>query len=153
MTDISKLSNDIRDWQFSLSDKDLVVFEEYQNTLNHYSSLQEEEEEESKDIDDDMADVGLFGLMVKPKDIAIYNSPFGPVRIPELTDPTKHFKLWTMYSKVQLSPYLLSKIEKLNGVETLEVLTRYRARIGISPLFQDGMILNSIKEIIEQSVT
>lgn len=138
-----KLSSDIRDWQYNLDEKDLVVFEEYANTL----------ERSSKDNDDDDESDGFSeeDYPIKLKELAMYNSHVGPIMVPEFTDPTKHFKLWTIYSKVPLSSKILLNIENTTGVETIEALTRYRARVGICPLFKDRPTLDHIKKIIEDA--
>lgn len=138
-----QLSDDIREWSHQLDDEKLVIFEEYLKTLKR-SKNEEEDEEEILDIDDE-------DYPVKIKELSLYRSPIGPVLVPELTDPTKHFKLWTMYSKVMLTKNILLDIEDTLGVETIEILTPYRARIGIAPLFQDGPILKNITKIIHNS--
>lgn len=140
---MSNLSDDIREWCLEIGDKDLVIFEDYRKTM----SRSQNEEETSEDIEEDESD-----FPIKLKDMPnIYNSYVGPVLIPELTDATKFFKLWTIYSKIPLNKKLLSKIEISPGIETIEALTRYRARIGICPLFKDNEVMTKVKKIIEDS--
>lgn len=138
----NKLSDDIREWCLELSEDDLVLFEDYRKTLSRGNF--------DEDIDNELDDDELESdFPIKLKDMPnICISPMGPVLIPELTDANKYFKLWTMYSKIPLSTKILSKIESSPGIETIELLTRYRARIGICPLFKDHEVMNKIKKIL-----
>lgn len=140
---MSNLSDDIREWCLEIDDKDLVIFEDYRKTMSRI-----QDEEDINEEDDNESD-----FPIKLKDMPnIYSSYIGPVLIPELADATKFFKLWTIYSKIPLNKKLLSKIEISPGIETIEALTRYRARIGICPLYKDSEVMTKIKKIIEESV-
>lgn len=144
--DKEQLSKDIRDWHYELDKDRVVMFEEYKNTLERSKEEDNKEEDDSEFGEDD------YDLPLNLKQLAIYNSPVGPVMMPEMTDPTKHFKLWTMYTKVQLTPKLLLKIESIEGIESLEAISRYRARIGIGPLFKDRPVMNNITTLIKDSI-
>lgn len=139
---IMKLSDDIREWCLELEDDDVVLFEDFRKTLirGHFED-EEEDLENEEEFESDFP--------IKLKDMPnICMSPMGPVLIPELTNANQYFKLWTLYSKIPLSARILAKIESSPGIETIEPLTRYRARIGICPLFKDYEVMNEIKKII-----
>lgn len=140
-----KLSDDIRDWYYQIDKNKVVIFEEYKNTLDRSGTTNEEEiEEDSEEEETD--------LPLKLKELAIYHSSIGPVMIPEFSDPTKHFKLWTMYTSIPLTTKLLVNIEKTDGIESLEPLSRYRARIGIGPLFKDGIVIGNVTKLIKEAI-
>lgn len=140
----NNLSDDIRDWHYQVDKDKVVIFEEYKNTIERSSK---------KDIDDpeDLEMGEDSGAALKLNELAIYHSSMGPVILPEFNDPTKHFKLWTMYTNIPLTPRLLLKIENADGIESLEPLSRYRARIGIGPLFKDGPVMNNVTKIIKDA--
>lgn len=140
-----KLSNNIREWQFK--DK-LVIFEEFKVTLKRSESKSSKEDDDYYDEEDEEE------YPIKLKDISYVHSgqiisPFHP----EMAEPDKHFKLWTLYTKVPLTTKLCLKIEKIIGVESLEIISKYRARVGIGPLFKDGLVMREIKSIIQQSLS
>lgn len=142
MSKENKLSNNIRDWQFK--DK-LIIFEEFKSTLKRSESNKNEEDDYDEDDENEYP--------IKLKELAYIQAshmqqPFHP----EMVDPDKHFKLWTIYTKVPLTTKLCLKIENVVGVESLEVISKYRARIGIAPLFKDGLVMMSIKSLIHQSL-
>lgn len=141
-----KLSDDIREWCLELEDDDMVLFEDFRKTLIR-GQIEDEEDEIENEFEESESD-----FPIKLKDMPnICMSPMGPVLIPELTNANQYFKLWTLYSKIPLSNRILSKIESSPGIETIEPLTRYRARIGICPLFKDYEVMNKIKKIIIDS--
>lgn len=134
-----KLSNDIRDWQFKDT---LVVFEEFQSTLKR-------SEDDSVDTDDE----DDYIISTKSKEMTlVHPSQLSNNFHPEFLDPEKHFKLWTVYTKIPLTTKVLLKIENTDGIESIEALSKYRARIGIGPLFKDGPVMLDVKNIIFQSL-
>jgi len=141
---MKKLSEDIREWCLELEDKDLVIFEEYRKTISR------SEEESDEDLDDKFVEED-DGFPIKLKEMMMFHNGFNPTMAPEFNDPIKHFKLWTIHTKVTLTTQILSNIEKINGIETIEAISRYRARIGIGPLFKDNIVMSTIKKIIEDS--
>jgi hypothetical protein len=54
------------------------------------------------------------------------------------------FNFWIGHTNFDLSSKLSTIIEKTNGVETLDVFTRYRFRIGIGQLFNSSDVMSNI---------
>ena len=42
----------------------------------------------------------------------------------------------------------MTRIEKIEGIEVLDILTRYRFRVGIAKLFRDREVMSAIQEVI-----
>lgn len=86
----------------------------------------------------------------KVKGMPILSTPFGPLSITEHSLAANQFDFWNMHTNFDITPEIFAEIEKVDGVETLNVLTRYRLRVGlsISGLF-DGTI---VKQNIEKTV-
>lgn len=136
--DKRKLSLDIQDWCHEVDDTDLVVFERFTATHERSDTLDDTQEEEDVNIPD-----------IQGQSLAVYNTPFGIVKMPEFSDINKHFKLWTMYTRYPITNQLRDTVDKTNGVETFEIFTPYRARIGICPLYKDGQVLEVIQKTIQ----
>ena len=142
--DEDKLSTNIKDWQFR--DK-LVIFEEFKITLKRSEAKDEENDFYDEDEDE-------IGYPIKLKELGyIHATQMQSAFHPEMANPDKHFKLWTIYTKVPLTTKLCINIENVVGVESLEVISKYRARIGIAPLFKDGLVMRDIKTLIHQSLS
>jgi hypothetical protein len=83
----------------------------------------------------------------------VIHTPFGFFSVTEHILATDRFDFWLLHTNFNLTPEIVEKIELVDGVETLDVLTRYRARIGIpktSGLFtSEGVKLAIQKAILE----
>ena len=136
------LNLDIKDWCHQIKKDALVIFEPFSNTI-----LRSEDKKDSEGYTEDDEDED--GPFMKMSSLAVYQSPYGMIKMPEFCDITKHFKLWTMYVTNPITDKLRDHINKTLGIETFEIFTPYRARIGICPLYKDHEVLNKIKTAIE----
>ena len=78
----------------------------------------------------------------------IASTPHGFVSLTEHSFASKHFDFWTLHYTQDITTELADIIEKCDGVETFNILTRYRARIGFNrPLIQSGAFnLNTLRK-------
>lgn len=73
-------------------------------------------------------------------------TPFGIIPMTEHSCPGKLFKFWTGHANFNITRELALLISRIPGVETLNIWTRYRFRIGIGKLFDDKIVMFNIKE-------
>lgn len=73
-------------------------------------------------------------------------TPFGIIPLTEHTHPGKLFKFWTGHSNFSLTKELAILMADIPGIETLNIWTRYRFRIGIGKLFDDKVVMFNLKE-------
>jgi hypothetical protein len=72
----------------------------------------------------------------KPQDVyaidhqKILSTPFGLLTLNSNTLAINNFDFWIMHTNFDLTQNIAEKIARVPGVETLEILTRYRARLG-----------------------
>lgn len=71
----------------------------------------------------------------KPQQVPAIVSPFGIYPIGDSNDPEKVYHLYMCHSTCSLTQRVVEEIEKLPGVETLEIHSRYRFRVGIGLAF------------------
>lgn len=74
----------------------------------------------------------------------IIMTPFGAIPYTENTASSKIFNFWTGHSNFSISKPIAEIIEDTEGVETLDIFTRYRFRISIGKAFQDSSVMRSI---------
>jgi len=74
-------------------------------------------------------------------------TPFG-VFSPEKISIGKHFKFWIGHTNFTISSKIASIIENTEGVEVLNVYTRYRFRIAVGHSFSDRHIMHLINKRI-----
>lgn len=76
-------------------------------------------------------------------------TPVGLIPMNEHTDCDKIFNFWTGHSNFNLTSNIAKIIESVEGVETLDIFTRYRFRVSIGKAFVDRNVMNTItSEII-----
>jgi len=73
-------------------------------------------------------------------------TPMGMIPLNEQTACTKTFKFWIGHTNFTISANHKNIIENTEGVETLDVFTRYRFRIAVGKAFQDREIMQNIQE-------
>lgn len=71
-------------------------------------------------------------------------TPMGLIPYDEHNAASKSFNFWTGHTNFNLSAPITKMIEKTDGVETLDIFTRYRFRIGIGKLFKPSDVMSEI---------
>jgi hypothetical protein len=82
------------------------------------------------------------------KQVKVISTPMGIVPINENTASGKIFNFWTGHTNFDITKGVFNILEVVDGVETLDVFTRYRFRIGIGKAFTDSYVMNNIQNSI-----
>jgi len=90
-------------------------------------------------IDDDEMEMRPIKAIATPMGIIPYN---------ELTAPSSLFNFWVGHSNFDINKKIANIIEKSEGVEILDIFTRYRFRIGIGKCFNDSETMKLINDKI-----
>lgn len=98
------------------------------------SQGEQEEEQETGDINN--------------KGIKVIATPMGIIPYNEFTASGKIFNFWTGHTNFKITEDIFNIMENVLGVETLDVFTPYRFRIGIGKAFDATMIKQDINEAI-----
>ena len=85
-------------------------------------------------------------LQSKPTKVIV--TPMGLVPYTENTDSSKIFKFWVGHANFDITHDIVFIIEQTEGVETLDVYTRYRFRISVGKSFNDRDIMSNINSNI-----
>lgn len=94
---------------------------------------------DDKDMDED-----TYTELEQKKPLRVIMTPMGMIPAPEHSDPQKVFNLWTAHTNFDITPTILSIIERTDGVETIDVYTRYRMRVGIGKMFDEETTIKNI---------
>lgn len=80
----------------------------------------------------------------------LLSTPFGVLPLQPSMLASKDFYFIVLQTNFNLDMPLIQKIEKIDGVETLDIYTRYRARVGIpkSGLFDIEQVKREIEEAL-----
>lgn len=71
-------------------------------------------------------------------------TPMGVMPITDNTISTKIFNFWTGHTNFNISRNIANTIQNCEGVESLDIFTRYRFRISIGKAFKDSEVMNTI---------
>lgn len=76
------------------------------------------------------------------------STPFGIIPFNENTASSEIFNFWTGHSNFAITLKIASIIENVDGVETLNVFTKYRFRIAVGKAFVDSEVMRNINNQI-----
>lgn len=87
------------------------------------------------------------------KPIKVIASPLGLIPYNEYTASSKIFKFWIGHTNFNISANIKNIIEQTDGVEILDIFTRYRFRIAIGKCFEDAEVMNKITQNVYENFT
>lgn len=123
----------------------LIVWEKWKDPLG----FDEEDIELDNDIDNeyDNGDENIsqqINTKIKKIKCQILNTPFGLIPLNENTASGEIFNFWTGHTNFAITEEIANIIEDTEGVETLNIFTKYRFRIAIGKAFSDSVIMRCI---------
>jgi hypothetical protein len=123
--------------------KKKIVWEKWKDPmLSNY----DETEWPGYDLDEDGNKIPVHTVERQP----VMHTPFGMLSVMDHAMAHKQFDFWVMHTNFGLTDELAAIIEQVPGVETLEVYTRYRARVGFprSGLFKPRDVMGEIQQVV-----
>lgn len=124
---------------FGADDEDVLgqlepeFYDEENNPIKTDDKVEEEEEDKSSK---------------KASSIRVMATPMGIIPITENTSSSKIFNFWMGHTNFSITHRIAEIIEETNGVETLDVFTRYRFRIAIGKAFTDSGVMKNINDSV-----
>ena len=82
------------------------------------------------------------------KQVKVISTPMGIVPLNEHTSSGKIFNFWTGHTNFNITKGVSTILDNTDGVETLDIFTRYRFRIGIGKAFTDSVVMNNIQQLV-----
>ena len=73
-------------------------------------------------------------------------TPMGTMPIPPYKP--ENFNFWMGYTNFDITPQIKNIVESTEGVEILDIFTRYRMRIGIGKVFTHGEVMHKINSAV-----
>ena len=99
------------------------------------------------DHDDENPEAQIPAI-TKNKQVKVIATPMGIVPINEYTASGKIFNFWVGHTNFNITKYVAQIIEETDGVESLDIFTRYRFRISIGKAFTDSIVMRDINSRI-----
>lgn len=118
--------------------KKLIAWEKWNDPFAHLV-----EDEDSDDDEPTFERKGHKAVMTQ----------MGIFPVTEYSQPGKTFNFWIGYTNFPITRKVHKLINNMTGVETLDVFTKYRFRIGVGKLFDEASVMRAIdKGLIEHYV-
>jgi hypothetical protein len=124
-------------WIDPFGEKEDELSDDFDNFYDSDSDDLDEEEEEN-----------LSSLMNQPKPIKVIATPMGIIPVNDNTASGKIFNFWIGHTNFNITAEISRIIEACDGVECLNVFTRYRFRIAIGKAFTDSVVMKEIQDTI-----
>ena len=84
--------------------------------------------------------------------VKIISTPMGLIPI-DSNMTNKLFNFWTGHTNFDITKKIKDTIESTEGVETLEIYTRYRFRVGVGKAFNDSDVMRRINKNVYDEIT
>ena len=116
------------------ADMDEVKWTDYDNNIDNLNEDIEEEDEDGSKI------------IKNTRSIKVIASPMGLIPYNEHTASSKIFNFWLGHTNFNISEKIQKIVETCDGVEILDIFTRYRFRIAIGKCFNDSDTMKDIND-------
>jgi hypothetical protein len=77
-------------------------------------------------------------------------SKIGLIPYNEFSASGKIFNFWVGHTNFDITPDIVNLLDNSDGVEILDIFTRYRFRIAIGKSFKDQYVMNNINLLIKE---
>lgn len=105
------------------------------------------------DSEDDIEETTIPQLIKREsKQIKVISTPMGIIPVNENTVSGKIFNFWMGHTNFNITQHIAETIEQINGVETLDIFTRYRFRISVGKAFDDSEIMRKINTSVYREI-
>jgi len=130
----------------------IIVWEKWRDPLG-YDDIEEKFSEENLNHTDDIEDEDIQedeepSVFVKKIKDQFALTPLGLIPLTENTVSSKIFNFWTGHTTFTISAPIANIIENVDGIETLDIFTRYRFRVSVGKAFKDSVVLRDVNDSI-----
>lgn len=102
------------------------------------------------DTDEDDSDSAVNSPLQAPQPIPFMATSLGVLPLMEQFRPEKVYNFWTGHTNFNISQGVCKVIEDTDGVEILDVFTRYRFRVSIGHCFEGTEVKAEIQKNVKK---
>lgn len=136
----------------------IIMWEKWRDPFGEKDDNDIDDEPYSNFYDDDNEDEDTENEFDNPlnhfgkKQIKVIATPMGIIPVNENTASGKLFNFWIGHTNFDITRKVAETIEKINGVECLDIFTRYRFRVAIGKAFHDSDVKKNIQDTVYEIV-
>lgn len=132
-------------------DIDEAKWRDYDNNIKDINDIIDEFIDD-EDEDSDINQSADLSSNKNNKPIKVIASPLGLIPYNEHTASGKIFNFWIGHTNFNITSFVKNILETSDGVEILDIFTRYRFRIGIGKCFSDSETMKLINDRVYNSL-
>jgi hypothetical protein len=129
-----------------MSRNNLIVWEKWIDPFEKEEPLPEEDIDDINNLDEEQ--ILPNHHMIPTKAII---TPIGIMPLQDL-NMSEIFNFWIGHTNFNLTKDVAGVIEQSDGVEVLDIITRYRFRIGIGKIFTDRDVMKQINDNVYEFI-
>jgi hypothetical protein len=85
--------------------------------------------------------------------VKVIATPLGIIPVNDNTSSGKIFNFWMGHTNFDITKKIAELIEKTDGVESLDIYTRYRFRISVGKAFEDSLVMRIINKNVYKELS
>lgn len=124
--------------------ENLVIWEKWRDPFGSDDEIIQNILSENEEETEDENQIPETADNQNPQNIRVMATPMGIIPVTEYTASGKIFNFWTGHTNFNITNRIATIIEQINGVESLDVFTRYRFRISVGKAFNDSIVMRRI---------
>lgn len=127
-----------------MPEKPLIIWQKWEDPLSpvNFSDLLEEADIDEED--DNAEELVEFDKKIKISKQQFIVTPMGILPYNENTACGKIFNFWVGHTNFTINSAIMQILESCEGVEALDIFTRYRFRIAVGKAFKDSIVMRQI---------
>lgn len=126
-------------------EEDETEFDPYVGKYFDVEETMEDDENKEELTEKDM-------MKMNKKPVRVIATPMGIIPVNDNTLSGKLFNFWMGHTNFNITPKVADIIEKTDGVETLDIFTRYRFRISVGKAFDDSEVMRNINTMVYEEL-
>lgn len=135
------------------SDNHLIVWQKWFDPFGEDDIIENEnrnvsQEEYESEAEENMKDLEKNHMQQLQRPMKAIATPMGIIPYTENTASGKIFNFWVGHTNFDITQKISDLIENIDGVEILDIFTRYRFRIAIGKAFIDSKVMKEINDTI-----
>lgn len=131
--------------------KPLIVWQKWVDPFgaeNDETKWNDYDKEEDPEYDEYGENIDQIIDKIPKEKVKVIYSPMGLIPYNEHTASSKIFNFWVGHTNFTITKEIVDTIESVDGIEILDVFTRYRFRIAIGKCFEDSDVMSSVSNTI-----
>jgi hypothetical protein len=111
-----------------------------------FGNFQEEDLEEEDSSEEKESAQSFLANHTMKYGVKVIATPMGVIPVNDNTSSGKLFNFWMGHTNFDITKKVAETIEKTEGVESLDIYTRYRFRISVGKAFEDSIVMREINK-------